>query len=70
VTPERLSQIEELYHAVRECAPGERTAFLAGACNGDEDLRHEVESLLAANQSGACFLDSSGSRPVWSWDPT
>ena len=57
VTPERLSQIEELYHAVRECEPGERTAFLAGACNGDEDLRREVESLLAANQSGGCFLD-------------
>ena len=57
MTPERLSQIEELYHAVRECEPGERTAFLAGACNGDEDLRREVESLLAANLSGACFLD-------------
>jgi tRNA A-37 threonylcarbamoyl transferase component Bud32 len=57
VTPERLSQIEELYHAVRECEPGERTAFLAGACDGDEELRREVESLLAANQSGACFLD-------------
>jgi hypothetical protein len=29
VTPERLSQIEALYHAVRECEPGEHTAFLA-----------------------------------------
>jgi Tol biopolymer transport system component len=57
VTPERLSQIQELYHAVCEREPGERTAFLAGACNGDEDLRREVESLLAAHQSGSCFLD-------------
>ena len=57
MTPERLSQIEELYHAVREREPGERTAFLTGACNGDEELRHEVESLLAANLTGGCFLD-------------
>ena len=57
MTPERLSQIEELYHSAREREPGQRTAFLAGACNGDEDLRREVESLLAANPSSGCFLD-------------
>ena len=57
MTPERLSQIEELYHAVREREPEEHSAFLAGACNGDEELRHEVESLLAANLPGGCFLD-------------
>jgi Tol biopolymer transport system component len=57
VTPERFRQIEELYHSAREREPGRRTAFLAEACKDDEDLRREVESLLAANQSSACFLD-------------
>jgi Tol biopolymer transport system component len=57
VTPERLSQIEELYHLAREREPGQRAAFLAGACQDDEDLRREVESLLASEPSGACFLD-------------
>ena len=57
MTPERFRQIEELYHSAREREPGRRTAFLAEACKDDEDLRREVESLLAANQSSACFLD-------------
>jgi hypothetical protein len=57
VTPERLSQIEELYHSAREREPGQRTAFVAAACKGDEDLRREVESLLAADPSNTCFLD-------------
>ncbi len=57
MTPERLGQIEELYHSAREREPGQRKAFLAGACNGDEDLRREVESLLAADPSSTCFLD-------------
>jgi Tol biopolymer transport system component len=57
VTPERLSQIEELYYSARGCEPGQRAAFLATACDGDEELRREVESLLDANPSGTCFLD-------------
>ena len=57
MTPERLSQIQELYHAARQREPEQRTAFLAGACEGDEDLQREVESLLAADPSSACFLD-------------
>src|SRR5450755_427430 len=46
-----------MYHLAREREPGERTDFLAEACKDDEDLRREVESLLAANRSGGCFLD-------------
>jgi len=44
VTPERLQQIQELFHAVREGSAEERPALLAQA---DPDLRREVESLLA-----------------------
>jgi hypothetical protein len=44
MTPERFRQLEELYHAVREAAAGERAALLAEA---DPDLRRELESLFA-----------------------
>lgn len=44
--PERLSQVEELYHAARERSPEDRAELLAQA---DPELRHEVESLLAQN---------------------
>src|SRR5690348_2514634 len=52
MTPDRLQQIEELFHAAREQAPREREALLATA---DPDVRREVESLLA--QRGDPLLD-------------
>src|SRR5260370_32180665 len=58
MSPERLRQIEELYHSAREREPGERAAFLAQACRGDEELRQEVEQLLAPNSSRDNILDS------------
>ena len=47
MTPERLREIETLFHSARERTPDERDAFLARACAGDSALRREVESLLA-----------------------
>ena len=44
MNPERLQQVYELYHAARECEPGEREALLARA---DPELRRKVELLLA-----------------------
>jgi len=42
----RWSRVEAVYHAARERDVRERAAFLDAACEGDEDLRREVESLL------------------------
>jgi serine/threonine-protein kinase len=52
MNPERLRQIEELYHAAHEREPGERESFLAQACPGDDELRREVLSLLARDSAG------------------
>jgi Tol biopolymer transport system component len=52
VTPERLRQIERLFHEAREKAPVEREAFLTRACADDLTLRREVESLLAQPPAG------------------
>ena len=48
--PDRWQQIDALFHAVAERAPHERAAFLAETCD-DEELRREVESLLAADSA-------------------
>jgi hypothetical protein len=48
--PERWRQIDLLYQAALERDATERGAFLDEACAGDEQLRREVESLLAANE--------------------
>ena len=47
VDPERWRRVAELYQSVLERAPGDREAFLAGAAQGDDALRREVESLVA-----------------------
>jgi Tol biopolymer transport system component len=47
MSPERFQKIEEIYHAARELEPSRRSAFLARACSGDEELRRELEELLA-----------------------
>jgi tetratricopeptide (TPR) repeat protein len=47
MSPERWRRIEEVYHTAREQAPDRQQLFLTEACGGDEDLRREVESLLA-----------------------
>jgi serine/threonine protein kinase len=52
MSPERLVQIEELYHSALEYEPAKRAAFLADACGDDSDLIHEVSSLLAQDNSG------------------
>ena len=47
MTPERLQKIQELYHSARERTPAARPGFLAESCADDEELRRQVESLLA-----------------------
>ena len=56
MTSDRWRTIEELYHAARERAPGDRESFLAGACQGDGSLKAEIERLLAQD-SGGHMLD-------------
>lgn len=54
----RLKQIEELYHAALEVSPGNREVFFKKRCEGDEDLRREVESLLAFEKASSSFIDT------------
>ena len=56
MTPERWQQIEELFHSVAARPAVERTAFLDRACAGDEELRAEVERLLASHDEAGSFI--------------
>ncbi len=55
---DRWAQIDSLCHAVLERQPADQQAFLRGACAGDEELRREVESLLAGQTQAERFLES------------
>jgi len=55
MTPERWQQVDRLLEQALEQEPDRRDAFLDQACQGDADLRQEVESLLSAERSlGVC----------------
>ena len=56
MTPERWQQVERLYHQALEREASQRAAFLTQACRGDDELRGEVESLLA-QEDGASLLE-------------
>lgn len=55
---ERWPQVEHLYHLALARDPDERSAFLDRACEGDNDLRREVESLLAYEAKAENFIES------------
>ena len=45
----RWNRVEDLFHQAAEIAPAGRPEFLDRVCGDDEELRGEVESLLAAD---------------------
>jgi hypothetical protein len=47
------SRIDGIFHAALERKGAERAGYLRTACEGDEDLRLRVESLLAHDDSGS-----------------
>ncbi len=53
---ERLSQIEQLFHAALTRVPEERAAFLDEACDADPTLRQEVEALLVCDDRVSQFM--------------
>jgi len=57
MTPEQWQKVKELFESALEHAPEERPAFLDQACDGDESLRREVESLLASFDEGESFME-------------
>jgi predicted unusual protein kinase regulating ubiquinone biosynthesis (AarF/ABC1/UbiB family) len=69
---ERLQQIEEIFQKALQRNPAQRDSFVREACHGDNELQHEILSLLANHDQGSEFtpwaaiaaaqlIDSSGS---------
>ena len=56
--PERWEQVAQLHRSALEVEKGRRAAFLQEACTGDEELRCEVESLLAYEGKAENFMEA------------
>lgn len=61
---ERWQRVERLYHSALERRPGDQAVFLEKACEHDEELRQEVESLLACRDKAADFIESPALEEV------
>src|SRR5213592_426180 len=55
---ERWLTVERVYHSALERSAEERAAFLSEACGSDDELRHEVESLLAYEVKAKDFIEN------------
>ncbi len=51
MTEDRWRQVEDVFHRAADLPPASRDQFLSTACAGDAELRREVESLLANDDS-------------------
>ena len=57
---DRWRHVEDICHAALARSTDQRPTFLRAACGDDDDLRHEVETLLAQQSAAERFL----ARPV------
>jgi serine/threonine protein kinase/tetratricopeptide (TPR) repeat protein len=54
---EDWSRVQEIFHAALERTGDARRAYLAAACAADEQLRAQVDALLASHDAANRFLD-------------
>ena len=58
MAPERAREVERICQAALERPASERAGFLGDACAGDEQLRRDVERLLAHDDAASTFLET------------
>ena len=59
---ETWERVQELFAAAVELPPSDRTALLTRECAGDQNLRKEVESLLASDERADEFIEEPAVR--------
>ena len=57
MTPERWQQVKAIFDGAVECSSASRIAYIRERCGKDEELRREVESLLASDAPTGSFLN-------------
>jgi serine/threonine protein kinase/tetratricopeptide (TPR) repeat protein len=57
MTPERYNQIVEVFLEASQRNVDTRGKFIAAVCHGDDELRREVEAMLASDEQSQQFLD-------------
>src|SRR6185369_9976472 len=57
MTPERWQEIEAVFQEALDRPPLGRASFLNNACGGDEALKEEATTLIAAHDEAGVFIE-------------
>jgi serine/threonine protein kinase len=64
MTPEQWSRVKEVFAAALEQEAARRASFVEQACGGDDQLRTEVVSLLAAHDTAGGFIEEEAAQRI------
>ena len=56
---ERWGKVRDLLDAALDLPPAKRQRFLDNACGRDDELRREIESILASSDGASSFMEHS-----------
>ena len=62
MTPELWKQVDALLEAALELPPDKRERFVVESCDGNQELREEVLSLVRAQAKASAFLERSAMK--------
>src|SRR5262252_7301706 len=57
MNPERWQQVADIFEGALRREAAERASFVTKACAGNDELRQEVEALLASHEQASHFMD-------------
>ncbi len=60
----QVETLKEIFHSARDLPAEERNAFLDQACGEDDELRREIEALLASDRAADDFIADPPARLV------
>ena len=70
MTSHRWRTVKRIFHDAIDIPGPERSTFIKRACDGDDGLRFEIESLIVSHEEAGKFLSPPRceSQPLWLGD--
>src|SRR5215813_11786287 len=60
MNPDRWQKLDDLFHAALQHDSRDRKGFVAQSCDGDDELKRELESLLDHHDRASGFIEAPG----------
>jgi hypothetical protein len=61
---DRWERVKQVFDSALKRGPAQRDAFLTAACPGDQELRYEVEAMLASREQPGSSIDAPAQKPA------